>query len=271
MPATPAPPTGFTPVTLKQHGNRFWRRPRGYGFAAGWAHFPLCMAEVAHMAALLPLAFAPIKPGGSRLGPVALCGPETAPPLCPETGAWRLPYVPAILRAYPFHVRQTEQQQLELWVYDSPETLSGVPTDQPFFGPDGQPAQQLEEVIGFLQQFDAAMHEAHMACGELKTAGLLCPMQPSGWLHPDAAKGLWAVNPAALDGLADAAAGLLLRSGALAMAHAQQISQHHLQHAKTTAKQSTQTHAGPAQPNDSVTSFLQAMAQARQGDMGANI
>lgn len=149
MPATPAPPTGFTPVTLKQHGNRFWRRPRGYGFAAGWAHIPLCMAEVAHMAALLPLAFAPITPGGSRLGPVALCGPETAPPLCPETGAWRLPYVPAILRAYPFHVRQTAQQQLELWVYDSPETLSGVPTDQPFFGPDGQPAQQLEEVIGF--------------------------------------------------------------------------------------------------------------------------
>ena len=145
MPATPAPPTGFTPVTLKQHGNRFWRRPRGYGFAAGWAHIPLCMAEVAHMAALLPLAFAPIKPGGSRLGPVALCGPETAPPLCPETGAWRLPYVPAILRAYPFHVRQTAQQQLELWVYDSPETLSGVPTDQPFFGPDGQPAQQLED------------------------------------------------------------------------------------------------------------------------------
>ena len=269
MPATPAPPTGFTPVTIEQHGNRFWRRPRGYGFAAGWAHIPLCMAEVAHMAALLPLAFAAITPGHSQLGPVALCGPETAPPLCPKTGAWRLPYVPAVLRAYPFHVRQTAQQQLELWVYDSPETLSGVPTDQPFFGADGQPSTQLEEVIGFLQQLDAATHEAHTACGELKAAGLLCPLQPTGWLHPEAAQGLWAINPTALAQLTDAAAGLLLRSGALAMAHAQHISQHHLQHAKIAAKPGAQHHDGPAQPSASVTSFLHAMAQAGQGDMGA--
>lgn len=269
MPATPAPPTGFTPVTIEQHGNRFWRRPRGYGFAAGWAHIPLCMAEVAHMAALLPLAFAAITPGHSQLGPVALCGPETAPPLCPKTGAWRLPYVPAVLRAYPFHVRQTAQQQLELWVYDSPETLSGVPTDQPFFGPDGQPSTQLEEVIGFLQQLDAATHEAHTACGELKAAGLLCPLQPTGWLHPEAAQGLWAINPTALAQLTDAAAGLLLRSGALAMAYAQHISQHHLQHAKIAAKPGAQNHDGPAQPSASVTSFLHAMAQAGQGEMGA--
>ena len=265
----------FVPVEPDRHGNRFWRRPADHRHATNQARVPVVLAELSEVASVFPIAFATTGPAPRA---VALLRPDPDAPhpwIDPATRRWRGSYLPAALRAHPFDARPTAGGRLALLVDEASGLLTGAPDAEPFFTRDGHPAAAVREVIGFLQQRHASERDTAAAVRLLDAAGVLAPLPATGRVTEAGAAGLERVVPERLDALDEATILRLMRTGALALAHAQQVS---LQHAtrdvsglppKTSA--AADIACTPEAASPSLDGFLDAVARARRDEKSIDL
>ncbi|MGY6704512.1 SapC family protein [Roseinatronobacter sp.] len=280
------PDSAQTPALIalsrERHATRRWRKPAEYGFARARRLVPLVLAEIDLAAAAMPLVFAQ-GADNDLPQPVAVLRltAETSAYVS-DDGRWLAPYIPALLRVYPFSARPAPQDdatgppRMELLIDEGSGLISDDANDARFFDPYGAPSKALDAVIGFFRHYETsatATRTAMQALTQARTpdgASLFTPLR-----HGDTVQqGLLALDRAAFDALGDDSFLHLRAAGAIPLAMAHFISRTQLdwlgRAERALAQQpdppntAQDSAAGSAKPD--IADFLSALAIAQQND-----
>jgi len=164
--------------------------------------------------------------GVQQVAPIAVFGLVKQSNLCLEGNRWRMHYVPAIVRMYPFAVARTGVEQ---WVlcYDASSPRFSLTDGEPLFAPDGKPAALTLDVQKQLEQLEADGERTRQAGAELLRLDLLREMRYDVKLAdgtPLSVDGFLTVDDKRFVELSDADVLALHRKGVLGLIHAHQLS-----------------------------------------------
>lgn len=204
-----------------------WRPARDVYFAQRLEAIALSVAEIWLAGQSLPLAF---MRDGERWRAMAVFSPGDGVNRFVDmaSGQWRAPYIPALMRGYPFRLDDSDPSALKLWPGCAPEPLAdGV---KPFLDEAGQPTEEVRRILGHLRQVHAGMDAVHEAVALLDAQDVLIPwVLEEGDGSPLLLGGrqAWVLDAAAFRELGDATVLELRRLDALGWLYAQQHSLHH--------------------------------------------
>lgn len=138
-------------------------------------------------------------------------------------GKWVGPYVPALMRGYPFTLADGQGGTKVLAV--DAERLSEHDGEALFDGEE--PTDMVKKTLNFLQQCEASRQQTQAAAQALQQAGVITrwplTVQRHGEAEPQAVAGLYRIDEAALNQL-DAETLATLQGGPLGLAYAQLFS-----------------------------------------------
>ncbi|WP_158219912.1 SapC family protein [Ideonella sp. A 288] len=164
--------------------------------------------------------------GKPQVAPLALFGLHNQENLCIEGDEWRVRYVPALLRFYPFAVARTSPTEMVLCIDEAWQGL-GHEVGDPLFGADGEPTELTVNINKQLQELEVDIERTRQVGERLGELGLLREMRFDATL-PDGSKigvdGFLTIDEEKLAKLGDAQALELARNGLLGIIHAHQIS-----------------------------------------------
>jgi len=191
--------------------------------------FFLAAAEFGDACKDYPIVFvkAGNAPDGKQLvAPLAVLGVVADQNLCVDGGRWRVRYVPALLRLYPFAMARVSDTQLVVCIDESAKGFSET-EGQPLFNADGQPTEFTLTVQKQLEQFEVEVERTKLLGAKLIEKDLLRDMRFDATL-PDGSKlavdGFLTVDENKLNVLADEVVVELHKSGVLGMIHAHYVS-----------------------------------------------
>lgn len=166
--------------------------------------------------------------GKPQVAPVAVFGLAQGSNLCIDAAdRWRVRYVPAMLRTYPFAMARTSDTEMVLCVDEDWVGLSETRDGEALFGADGQPTELTLTVQKQLEQLENDIERTRIFGARLVEKNLLREMQFDATL-PDGNKlqvnGFLTVDEERLNNLSDAELVELTRNGLLGLIHAHQIS-----------------------------------------------
>ena len=206
-----------------RHGLLRWKRYDGYEFASGRNLVGLAAAELSRATLSLPLTF--VQQGGDW----SLCALLGLAPgqnlyVGPD-GHWIANYIPATLRAHPFHLGW-EGVNATLSLDEDSGLLVDDGSGEPIFDEAGDLSEPVRQVWSFLSATAESLLALEAACRVLAEAGVIVPwpitVQGTDGAHT--VSGLHQIDEAALNALDDAAFGRLRRAGVLGVAYAQLLS-----------------------------------------------
>lgn len=218
----------FKALSRENHADKFWRRNTTYRFALPEVVVPLVASELPHAMMAVPIAF--MQQGESYV-PAALMGlaPGKSLYVAPD-GSWSGNYVPAVLRAYPFMLANSQDGQKVLCFDEDSGLLSDGPEGERFFDVDGLPSQGVKDVLAFLQHIEQSRAQTLTACAALAKHGVIKPWVIA--LEMDSGEknlaGLYQIDEVALNALDDSAFLALRKVGAVAVAYCQLFSMQNL-------------------------------------------
>ena len=163
--------------------------------------------------------------GKQQVAPIAVFGLRAEQNLCIEDDAWRVRYVPAVLRLYPFALARVAANEMVVCV---DEGWVGLGTEgQALFTPEGEPSEFTQGVQKQLENFEQEVERTRLAGAVLVEKGLLRDMRFDATL-PDGSKlvvdGFLTIDEDKLGKLSDAEIVALNRNGLMGLIHAHQIS-----------------------------------------------
>ena len=165
--------------------------------------------------------------GKDLVAPVAVFGMTAGENLCIEGEGWRVRYVPAMLRLYPFAMARVSPSELVVCVDESWVGLSTGGDGQALFNADGTATEFTQNIQRQLEQFENEVERTRAAGALLVEHDLLRDMRFDATM-PDGSKvsvdGFLTIDDAKLAALSDADVVKLSRNGLLALIHAHQIS-----------------------------------------------
>lgn len=210
-------------ITFSGFGDKAWQPFASLDFAAGMQVAGITASELRKAVGSFLLGFLP----GERPTFVALLGLRQRSNLFVGLdGKWRGPYVPAVLRGYPFRLLTAGSGEFALG-YDVDSGLLRLSGEgEPFFNADGQPADRVRQTLQFLLNIRQGLEAATLAVEKLQAHDVLEPWpirvgEGEGLIGVD---GLLRVNEARLNALGPDALADLRDSGALALAYAHLLS-----------------------------------------------
>jgi hypothetical protein len=167
------------PVSKERHLNWSVKSGNNYSFAKAINSVPLMAVEFPRAASEYTIVFA-----GENDGPVmptAIVGVRNEENLyLTETGAWKVSYIPAFIRCYPFVFSSSDGgNTLTLCIDEEFEGGNQEGRGERLFDADGEQTQYLKGVLEFLKQYQAAFQRTQVFCEKLKNLNLLEPMQAS--------------------------------------------------------------------------------------------
>lgn len=164
------------PVNPARHANTSVKSGGSFAFAAHVNSVPLVAAEFAEAAVQFPIVFAG---EGEAIMPTAILGIEGEKNAFVDTeGKWTGRYIPSFIRRYPFVFSQeTEDGRLILCVDEEFEGVNTEGRGERLFDSDGQRTQYLQNVLGFLQDYQARFNRTRLYTQRLVELDLLRPMQ----------------------------------------------------------------------------------------------
>lgn len=167
------------PVTRQRHSTLSIKAGSSYEFAQDINSVPLMAAEFAPAAPDYTIVFGG---AGTEMIPVVLLGIRDGENLyVGEDGAWTGKYVPAFLRRYPFVFSADDPNAPDaLFTLCVDEEFSGCNSEgrgERLFDADGERTQYLQNVLGFLQAYQAQFQRTKQFVARLESLGLLEPMQ----------------------------------------------------------------------------------------------
>lgn len=216
-------------VSREQHASKRWQRYTSYAFAAADAVAQLVLQELPKACTALPVGFVLVK---GQLQPVAVLGLEPGKNLLVGAdGSWRADYIPAVYRSYPFTLAKTPDGKPVLCVIEDSGLLSDT-VGEPFFDDTGEPAQAVQQVLGFMKEVAASHQTARRICAVLQKHKLVQPWplrrRTEAGEHVLEVEGLHCIDDAALRRLPDAAFLEVRQAGALPMIYCHLLSKQHL-------------------------------------------
>ena len=164
------------PVSAARHGKMCLDPDRTYAFSAGVNAVPLMAVEFVRAATEYAIVFAAT---GEEVLPAAVLGVRPDQNLYLSADAhWQAKYIPAFIRRYPFVFSASDDRKtLTLCVDESHPGLNHEGRGQPLFGDDAKASAYTQQVLKFLQQYQAHFERTRLFCKRLKELGLLEPMQ----------------------------------------------------------------------------------------------
>ena len=163
--------------------------------------------------------------GKAQVAPIAVFGLSAGQNLCVDGDTWRVRYVPAMIRLYPFALARVAPNEM-LMVID--EAWAGIgDKGEALFLADGTATEFTANVQKQLEQFETEVERTKMAGALLLEKDLLREMRfdatmPGG--NKISVDGFLTVDEAKLAALSDADMLALARNGVLGLIHAHQIS-----------------------------------------------
>lgn len=218
----------YLPVTRERHAALRWRRYANFTFAAADTVAALVAAELPRAAMSLPIAFA--EQGGAYL-PVAVLGLQSGNnAFVAADWRWVGQYVPAVFRAYPFRLAQTDDGQRVLCVDEDSGLIGNWPAGEAFFGENGDPAPALRDILAFLTTLEQNRTITLAACEALHVHALIQPWPITIKTENGERQigGLYRIDEAALNALPADALFEIKAAGALSIAYCQLLSMQHL-------------------------------------------
>jgi hypothetical protein len=164
------------PVSHARHADAWFEPSRNFAFTATINAVPLMAVEFQHAAAEFAIVFSKVGPD---IMPAAVLGVRGQQNLyLTDDAHWRAKYVPAFIRRYPFVFSSSEDQQtLTLCIDETHPGFNREGRGQRLFGDDGKPSAYVEQVLKFLQEYQAHFERTRSFGRQLQTLNLLEPMQ----------------------------------------------------------------------------------------------
>jgi hypothetical protein len=220
----------FTAVTPKTHAKKVWKHVTNYTFAAADNVIPLVGAELSKVVPVMPIGFVK-QEAGYQLVAIASLQPGKNLYVAPD-GKWLGTYIPSAIRAYPFRLLKPENAEKSVLCINEGSGLVVESTEDgnAFFDEQNQPAQGIKDILNFLSEVEANLVVTQSAVNALDEAGLIAPwainLKQGEEVVP--VKGLFRVDEAALNNLADEDFLTLRKAGGFAIAYAQLLSMNQL-------------------------------------------
>ncbi len=163
--------------------------------------------------------------GKPQVAPIAVFGLQAGQNLCVDANGWRVRYVPAVLRLFPFALARVGPSEIVVCI---DESWSGFGSQgQPLFDDKGEPSEFTVTVQKQLESFEVEVERTRLAGALLVEKGLLRDMRFDATL-PDGSKvsvdGFLTIDEDKLGKLTDADLLTLNRNGLMGLIHAHQIS-----------------------------------------------
>jgi len=160
------------PLSFEKHQDIRYNQINSYDFAKKILTAPLGISEVSRASKFYPIVFSKDK-----ATPVALFAlNQEVNQYITEEGQWKVPYIPAHIRRYPFVFgrgsQETEEKKYTLCI-DSQAPHFSSDQGEPLFTANGEPADVTQNAISFLEQFQAQIDITQTFCNELKEAEIL--------------------------------------------------------------------------------------------------
>ena len=191
------------PVSAARHRDASVEVGSDYAFARNVNSVPLMAVEFPHAAPEYAIVFAGAK---DEVMPAVILGVRGNENLyLTAQGKWSAKYIPAFVRRYPFVFSTTDDGKTFMLCVD--EAFPGFNREargQRLFADDGKPSAYVDNVLKFLQEFQAQFSRTRAFCRKVKELDLLEPMQAQ--ISTDSGErlslgGFWAVNRAKLKAL----------------------------------------------------------------------
>ncbi|MFM7532221.1 MAG: SapC family protein [Rubrivivax sp.] len=219
------------PVMLDARAHRDLKVARttdDWSVAQGINSIAVAALEFADVAVDFPIVF--VRQGDAQgrneLVPVAVFGLTSGENLYVQGSAWRVRYVPALLRMYPFGVAGIEEERVVIAIDEAWPGWSRT-EGEPVFDAAGEPSERTRGLADEIGKVAGEVLRGPELGQLLADAGLLMDTRfeattPAGEKIP--VDGFYSVDSAKLAELDDAKAVELFRNGAMALIHAHQIS-----------------------------------------------
>ena len=168
--------TKLVAVSREIHGQKVWRRPASYQFAAKEPLASIVLAELVHVGSWMPIVF--IEQAG-RYVPMAMMSPMPEHNLfVGPDGQWLGGYVPACaaeLSVPPGSAAEGSEQMALCVDEDSGLVADADEKGENFFTADGKPSQSVSTLMEFLRQIEANRMATDLAMASLAEAGVIEP------------------------------------------------------------------------------------------------
>jgi hypothetical protein len=162
------------PVTRSRHGDCSIEGNTNYGFSGEINSVPLMAVEFPQAAGEYAIVFAG---SGTEVAPAVILGVRGAENLyLSDESEWKAKYIPAFLRRYPF-VFSREADRFLLCVDEEYGGFNREGRGQRLFDDEGTPTPYVNNVLNFLQEFQAQFLRTQRFCARLVELNLLEPMQ----------------------------------------------------------------------------------------------
>lgn len=164
------------PVSPARHGQMSYDAGETYAFSAGVNAVPLMAVEFIRAATEYAIVFA--KTGEDVL-PAAVLGVRPDQNLYLSADAhWQAKYIPAFIRRYPFVFSASpDRKTLTLCIDEAHLGLNRAGRGERLFTDAGKPSPYTEQVLKFLQEYQAHFERTRAFGKRLTELGLLDPMQ----------------------------------------------------------------------------------------------
>lgn len=221
------------PITQTDFADKQWTRCDSYAFAHQDTVAPLTLQELPRASKVLPICF--IKAGNGYV-PATLQSFVPGVNLCvAPNGTWRVPYVPAAYRGYPFTLGKAETGDYLLCA----DLDSGLIGDEgePIFEQD-RPTQAIQEIVHFLQAVQQNRDLTARICVVLAKHNLIQPW-PLNVKTDDGEKpfeGIYRIDEPALNQLSADALAEVRDAGGLPLIYCQLLSMQNLSVLQQLAK-----------------------------------
>ena len=163
------------PVSASRHRECFVDSG-GYAFSRNVNAVPLMAVEFAAAAPEYAIVFAGKDDVVMPSVILGMRGRENA--YLDAAGAWNASYIPAFIRRYPFVFSNSEDGQTFTLCID--EAFAGFNREgrgEALFGKEGKPTSYVDNVLKFLQEYQAQFQRTRAFCDKLRELDLLEPMQ----------------------------------------------------------------------------------------------
>ena len=163
------------PVSPQAHGDISIRSSGDYTFARDVNSVPLMTVEFELSSPEYPVVF---TGEGDSLMPAVLLGVRDNENLCVDAeGNWTGKYVPAFVRRYPFVFSSNDGENFTLCVDEKFAGVNRQGRGERLFDADGARTQYLQNVLNFLQSYQAQHVATRSFCERLAELDLFESMQ----------------------------------------------------------------------------------------------
>ncbi len=217
----------LVPFDINRHGKKKIRPVNSFKFAEKSFIASLVVTELSFAAPTYPVVF--LKDEKEKFGLYALLGLKQDENLfLDKDGKWKVPYIPAIIRRYPFALGRDEIKEEFIICIDEESEFLNDYEGEALTDKDGKPTKILEQAKEYLAELYRMSEITDMFCKEMVERDMLTQLNiqindgPNK--TPRNISGCFGINEKKLTELSDADFLDLRKKGALPVIYAHLIS-----------------------------------------------